>query len=206
MKKKIFTVSVITICLAALGYGTLAYFNDEAVAHNVITSGGVDVEILEKQENGEVFPEEGVHGVMPGGHVSKIVMVENNKDSAESWIRVWVNVGISESGNPILNPTIKNLPQTITNSAGEEIEVIQLDYNADDWLQDERGYWYYKESIDAGERTEPLFEHVYFAPEMDNTYQDCKVTIDIHAEAVQYANNPIPEGGDVRDISGWPEE
>lgn len=205
MKKKLFAASMITICLAVLGYGTLAYFTDEAVAHNVITSGGVDVEIVEKQDTGEDFPEDGVHGVMPGGTVSKIVMVKNDENSSEAWIRVRVDVGISQGGNSILNPTIKDLPLTVTNQEGEEIHVIQLDYNTGDWTQDEKGYWYYKEPVASGALTEPIFENVYFAPEMDNTYQDCKITIDINAQAVQTANNAIPEGGNVTMIPGWPE-
>lgn len=205
-KKKLLSVTVIAICLAILGYSTLAYFTDASpVVHNVITSGGVDVEIVEKQTDGDPFPEEGVGGVMPGGEVSKIVTVANQENSSESWIRVWVNISISEPGNPILNPTIKNLPLTITNAAGEEIEVVTLDINSDDWTQGEDYYYYYNSPVDPGEVTTPLFESVQFAPEMGNEYQNCKVMIDIHAEAVQTANNPIPDGGDVTDIKGWPE-
>ena len=205
MKKKIFAASMVTICLAALGYGTLAYFTDETITHNIITSGGVDVEIVEKQDNGEDFPEDGVHGVMPGGSVSKIVMVKNDKNSSEAWIRVWVDVVITEGGNSILNPSHQKLPLTITNAQGDEVDVIQMDYNTEDWTQGENGYWYYNDPVASEQMTEPLFEKVLFAPEMDNTYQNCKITIDINAQAVQTANNPIPEGGDVTMIPGWPE-
>ena len=175
------------------------------MVHNVITSDGIDVEIVEKQADGSPFPEEGVNGVMPGGEVSKIVTVANQENSSESWIRVWVNIGISEHGNPILNPTIRNLPLTITNAAGEEIDVVTLDINTEDWVQGEDFYYYYKTPVDPKEVTTPLFETVKFAPEMGNEYQNCKVMIDIFAEAVQTANNPIPDGGDVTDIKGWPE-
>ena len=206
MKKKILSITVIAICLAILGYSTLAFFTDTSpVVHNVITSGGIDVEIVETQADGTPFPEDGVSGVMPGGEVSKIVTVANQENSAESWIRVWVNIGISEAGNPILNPTIKNLPLTITNAAGEEIDVVTLDINGEDWVQGEDYYYYYKTPVASGEVTDPLFETVRFAREMGNEYQNCQVMIDIHAEAVQTANNPIPDGGDVTDIQGWPE-
>ena len=78
MKKKLLSITVIAICLAVLGYSTLAFFTDESpVVHNVITSDGIDVEIVEKQADGSPFPEEGVNGVMPGGEVSKIVTVAN---------------------------------------------------------------------------------------------------------------------------------
>lgn len=211
MKKKILSITVIAICLAVLGYSTLAFFADTSpVVHNVITSGGIDVEIVETTdeidpETGKPRPFEDVSGVMPGGKVSKIVTVVNKDNSSESWIRVWVNIAISEPGNPILNPTIKNLPLTITNAAGEVIDVVTLDINGEDWVQDEDYYYYYKTPVAPSEVTEPLFENVKFAPEMGNEYQNCKVLIDIHAEAVQTANNPIPDGGDVTDIQGWPE-
>lgn len=201
MKRKILSIAVIAICLAALGYSTLAFFTDTSpVVHNVITSGGIDVEIVEKQADGTPFPAEGVSGVMPGGEISKIVTVANKDTSAESWIRVWVNIAISESGNPILNPLIKNLPLTITDAAGNEIDVVTLDINGEDWVQGKDFYYYYKTPVDPSEVTAPLFETVEFAPEMGNEYQNCKVMIDIHAEAVQTANN----GETAMDAAGWP--
>lgn len=205
MKKKLFAASIVTICLAAVGYGTLAYVTDEAVAHNIITSGGVDVEIVEKQDTGEDFPEDGVHGVMPGGTVSKIVTVKNDENSSEAWIRVSVELAITEGADSILDLNPDKLPLTVTNAEGEEIDIIRLDFNKEYWIQGADGYWYYKDCVVPNASTEPLFKTVYFAPEMDNTYQNCKITVDINAQAVQVANNPIPEGKDVTAIPGWPE-
>ena len=153
MKKKILSITVIAICLAVLGYSTLAFFADTSpVVHNVITSGGIDVEIVETTdeidpETGKPRPFEDVSGVMPGGEVSKIVTVVNKDNSSESWIRVWVNIAISEPGNPILNPTIKNLPLTITDASGNEIDVVTLDINGEDWVQGEDYYYYYKTPV-----------------------------------------------------------
>ena len=212
MKKRIFAIAVIMICLAVAGYGTLAFFTDEAVAHNVITTGAVGIEIHETTdqidpETGKPVPFEDVSGVMPGMSVSKIVQAKNT-GASDAWVRIWVNVGISEPGNPILNPTIKNLPLKVP---GTEIDAIQLDFNLGDaenqWTLGEDGYYYYNSplGVEEGENiTTSLFTKVKFAPEMDNTYQGCKVMIDIFAEAVQVANNPIPDGGDVTDIKGWP--
>lgn len=205
VKKKILSLTVIAICLAILGYGTLAYFTAETVAHNVITSGSVDVEIVEKQDDGSPFPDEGISGVMPGRKVSKIVTVKNNENSSEVWIRVRINISISKPGNPILNYTINNLPLTIIDAAGQKIDVVTLDINTEHWVHGEDFYYYYKAPVAPGEITMPLFETVKFALEMSNEYQNCRVLIDILAEAVQTANNPIPDGGDVTDIQGWPE-
>ena len=39
---------------------------------------------------------------------------------------------------------------------------------------------------------------------MGNEYQNSTATVTVTAEAVQTANNAIPEGGSVTDIPGWP--
>ena len=218
MKKRIFSLAVVIICLAILASGTLAYFTTEDTARNVITSGNLSIKLVEGYDDDgnpltapKDFPEEGLFGIMPDTSASKIVSVMNTGES-KAWIRVWVNVGISEDGDPITNPTIKNLPLTITNAAGEEIDVVTLDFNLTDWTQGEDGYYYYNSPIDPEEETEPLFKEVAFAEEMGNEYQGCKVIIDVSAEAVQTANNPkLGEGktlDDVNvltDVQGWPE-
>ena len=128
MKKKIFTLAALAICATMLASGTLAYFTVKDKAHNVITSSKVGIELIEKtkDKNGaEVdFPKEGISGVVPGDSVSKIVSVKNNGE-ATAWIRVWVNTAISEPGDPISNPTIKNLPLTI-NVDGKEIPELEV--------------------------------------------------------------------------------
>ena len=41
MKRKLLIFSVLAICAAILAAGTIAFFNAEGKAHNVITTGGV---------------------------------------------------------------------------------------------------------------------------------------------------------------------
>lgn len=205
MKKKLFSLSVIVICLAIMGYGVIAYFTDVTIAHNVITSGGVDVEIVETQTGSGPSLVEGISGVMPGGEVVRTVTVENQEKSSESWIRVWLNIAITEQGDPILNPTVKNLPLSVKNALGEDVDVVTLDISPENWILGDDGYYYYKSSVEPEHSTAPLFTTIRFATEMGNEYQNCKVLIDISVEAVQTANNPIPDGGDVTDIVGWPE-
>ena len=43
MKRKLLVISLVVICAAILAAGTLAYFNAEGTAHNVITTGGVKI-------------------------------------------------------------------------------------------------------------------------------------------------------------------
>ena len=51
MKRRLLLAAVITICLSMAAYGTLAFFTAEDTAHNVITSGGVDIDLLERAES-----------------------------------------------------------------------------------------------------------------------------------------------------------
>ena len=47
MKKKMYVIAAILVVLAILGSGTLAYFTTRVVTHNVITSGDIDIQLVE---------------------------------------------------------------------------------------------------------------------------------------------------------------
>ncbi|MEI3100614.1 MAG: hypothetical protein V8T45_01915 [Oscillospiraceae bacterium] len=66
MKKKLLVLSLIVICIAILAAGTLAYFTGGVTAHNVITTGGVSVELIETTDGNRPFPAQGVSGSCPG--------------------------------------------------------------------------------------------------------------------------------------------
>ena len=72
-----------------------------------------------------------------------------------------------------------------------------------DWVEKD-GFYYYKHPVATEAYTPVLFDAVGFAGEMDNAYENCRVNVDVTAQAVQTANNPIPAGGNVSDIPGWP--
>lgn len=185
MKKKILLAAALAICFAVAASGTLAYFTSEDTAHNIITSGGVNIEVVEKTkgEDGVLvdFPKEGVKGVMPGTDVSKIVSVENTGES-EAWIRVKVEA-------------------KITSADDKELPVDVMDYEvSENWHMDFDGYIYYAKPVAPGESTEILFDTVHFAPEMGNEYQNCTANILISAQAVQTAHN----GETVLEAQGWP--
>lgn len=194
MKKKILILVAAVLSLTAAVSGTLAYFNDSVTAHNVITTGGVSIELIENTKNDDgadiIWPEEGLSGIMPGTSASKIVSVRNN-GQAEAWIRVEVKTtGKFADG---------------TGMQAAELNPIKINFNQTDWS--EKGdYWYYKQPVSVDNSTTELFTTVEFAKEMGNEYQNCTVYIDVTAQAVQAANNPIPENGDVTDVKGWPNE
>lgn len=190
MKKKILLAAAIVICLTIAVSGTLAYFTFESTAHNVITTGGVSIEVVEKTKGeGETevdFPKEGITGVMPGTEVSKIVSVKNTGNS-EAWVRVKVDATIKSAKD-------KELPLDLEN--GDPV----MDFTIGDGWGEKDGYYYYNKPVRAGESTSILFDTVKFAPEMGNEYQNCRANIVISAQAVQTANN----GTTVMDAQGWP--
>ena len=187
MKRKLLAVAVTVICLSMMAYGTLAYFTAEDTAHNVITSGEIDIELQEwaDAEKTTPFPEDEVSGVMPGTEVTKIVEVKNT-GANDAYIRVKVE-------------------KEFVLSEGVEGEtdsgLMKIDFDETYWMLGEDGYYYYKEALKPGAVTEPLFASVSFDPSMGNIYQNSTAKVDVTAYAVQVANN----GDSVMDAKGWPE-
>lgn len=200
MKRKLLILSLLAIGVASLTAGTLAYFNAEDTAHNVITSGGVNIQIVEKtkDEGGALveFPAGGLTGIMPGTAASKIVSVTNT-GASEAWIRVKLDLSIRSAGGD-------KLPAELT--VGQEtIPVVDPEVK-EGWLAGTGGYYYYTKPVASQDSTTNFMETVRFAPQMGNEYQGCTVTLVVSAQAVQTAHNPIPQGGDVTGVTGWPTE
>ena len=197
-KKKVVSLAVVLILLAIAATGTLAYITDSGTAHNVITTGLIDIELKEQMigEDGESlvdFPQEGIPGVMPGADVSKIVSVVN-KSTGDAWIRIKVEQSIVGADGNKLDDSVITI--NYTNTTENEQEPW--------WILGDDDYWYYSDAVAPGATTKTLFDSVSFSGEMDNTYQNSKISVIVSAEAVQVANNPIPESGSVVDIPGWP--
>ncbi len=186
MKRKLLALSVIVMCVSILAHGTLAFFTAEKTAHNVITSGNIDIALLEwADEDKEVeFPEEGIQGILPGMTQTKIVEVKNTGDNP-AYIRVKVDKSI-----------------TLADETTEgDADLLILDFNEADWTLGEDGYYCYNLPLLEKETTAPLFTTVTFAATMGNEYQNSTAKIDVIAQAVQVANN----GDGVFEARGWPE-
>ena len=181
MKRKILILSVLVICLAMVAAGSLAYYTADTKAHNVITTGSVDIELNEwaNEERTEKF--ENQTGVMPGKDVTKIVEVKN-VGTGSAWVCVQMFVDVYAENGEGLPP-----------------EPVKLDINDTDWTYQD-GYYYYNKPLAPGASTEPLFTTVSFDEQMGNEYQNAKAMIDITAIAVQSANN----GETVLEATGWP--
>ena len=185
MKKwKIVALCTVLACLSIVASGTLAYFTAQETAHNVITSGGIDIALIEKADTGNGLEDfKNVVGVMPGAEVSKIVTVENT-GASDAWVRVKVDKTIT------LARGVQGTPDP---------SLLELNINTPDWTE-QGGYYYYNHSLLPGETTTPLFTTVTFAPEMGNMYQNSNAEIEVKADAVQVANN----GTTALTAAGWP--
>lgn len=183
-RKYVLSLAVIICAMAVLATGTAAYFVAEETAYNVITTGYLHMDLVEETTGGAPWPEEGVQGVMPAMDVDKVVYVEN-VGSVPFFTRI-------------------SLENQITPAPGVTAELtfehISLDLNTEQWIEQD-GFYYYYRILEPGEKTEPLFTKVSFAPEMGNEYQNATVEVYVLAQAVQSANN----GTDPLAALGWSE-
>ncbi len=180
-RRRYLAAALALLCLSVLSYGTLAYFTAEDTAENVITSGNINIELIETNEDSSPFPEKGISGIIPGDSVGKIVSVINTGDNAV-YVRLSLDISVFSA-------------KAETLSAG----VVEMDINSGAW-EEKDGYYYYGEVLEPGEQTAPLFTEVTFAPEMGNEYMDAVTHIDVAAQAVQSRNN----GTNVFEAAGWP--
>lgn len=180
MKKKLIGLSLILMLIAIIANSSLAYFSDEEIATNVITAGNIKIELNEmmEDEQGNLIPYQNEMMMMPNTTVSKIVSVKNigNQDA---YIRLEV---------------LKSI-----NVDNADLDLIQIQYNQQDWMYQD-GYYYYRFALKPQEETSPLFNEVYFDASMSNEYQNSVATIEIIAYSVQAKNN----GSHVLEASGWP--
>lgn len=198
MKRRLLITAVAVLALSLAAYATMAYLTGGVTAHNVITAGNVEIKLLDRAqtENGEIaFPPEGVQ-VMPGTTASKEVSVKN--EASECWVRVKL----------VKEITLKN-QETIP--VDQEQDPLVLDLNVGEGSKQwtlANGYYYYNSPLakgnTPGDTTEKLFTTVTFDKGMGNEYQNARLTIQVYAEAVQSANNPIPPNGNVTQVLGWP--
>ena len=101
MKRKLLILSVLAICVAMLAGGTLAFFTSEDKAHNVITTGGVEITLQEWADEAKTTPFKDLTGVMPNTTVTKIAEIRNT-GASDAWVRVKVekNIRLQGDGTP----------------------------------------------------------------------------------------------------------
>lgn len=178
---KLAVIALVAVMLTLLAQSTLAYYNVVGRATNVVTSGGVQMQIHETTDNGKPFPKEGL-SVIPGDVVTKRVFVENISGHP-FWLRVQLVWG-------------DNSDRLVAE------DVLQImDLNETEWIAHE-GYYYYHIPLQPGKSTEPLFEKVHLVGALVDQYDiGTALTISVKASAVQSENNPAANPWEA---SGWP--
>ena len=188
MKRKLLLLSVMVICIAIAAVGTLAYYNTNAIAHNVITTGGVNIELHEYADEACTTDyDTNKTGIMPGMKVDKYARIALAEGSADAWVRVKFEKKITfAAGNEHAEGKTPNL------------DLVELTI-PEGW-SDGRDGWYYLEAPLTSNTPVFALTSVTFNKDMGNEYQGAKATVDIVAQAVQVANN----GKTVMDAQGWP--
>ena len=72
-KGKLLALALLAAGAACLALGTAAFFSAETTAHNVITTGGVEIELREWADEARETPFEDVTGVLPGAEIVNVL-------------------------------------------------------------------------------------------------------------------------------------
>lgn len=181
-KSRLLLIAIAAILVTALTQPSLAYYTTFGKATNVVTSGGVQMQIHEKTADGSAFPAEGVY-IIPGDIVSKQVSVENVCNHP-FYLRVKL---ISSSSNEALSAE----------------ECLKMDINTNDWTYHD-GFYYFNRILQPGETTPLLFSQVEIVgSKVDQTHIGSALHLTVNAYAVQSENNPADFPWEA---SGWPAE
>ena len=180
MKRKIVTLCIVALLIALAAAGTYSNSVYIQTTRNVITSGGVDIALLEHTADGTPYPKDPVV-IMPGDVVSKRVSVENT-GSSPAYLRVMLTPGVNDA----------NLSAA---------DCIQMDLDLTNWTYQD-GYYYYNQILQPGQTTPALLTQVTFVGEkITNAYLGKMFSLDVEVQAVQSEHN----GTDPLQALGWPE-
>lgn len=179
-KSRLLLIAFVAIFLTVLTQPTLAYYTTIGKATNVVTSGGIRLQIHEKTADGSEFPKEGVY-VIPGDIVSKQVSVEN-VCSHPFYLRLKL---VSGTSNEALTPD----------------DCLKLNIDTQHWTYVD-GYYYYNAVLLPGETTPALFTQVEIVgSKVDQTHIGSTLSLTVNAYAVQSENNSAEHPWEA---SGWP--
>ena len=181
-KSRLLIIALAAILATVLTQPTLAYYTTIGKATNVVTSGDVQLKIIEKTADGSDFPVEGVY-IIPGDIVSKQVSVENVCDHP-FYLRVKL---VSASTNEDLTAE----------------DCLKLDIDTANWTMVD-GFYYFNRILQPGEITTALFTEVEIVgSKVDQSHIGSTLSLTVNAYAVQSENNPAEYPWDA---SGWPAE
>ena len=181
-KKLIIFLIAMAALLCAAG-GTYAYYTTNIVTHNVISSGRVDVELIELADDGSNF--KNIEGALPGETYAKVVQAKNTGES-DAWVRMKL---------------VKTVKPAKAAAAALNAELVKLNIHGGKWVEKD-GWYYYDSPLKPEAVTPALLGAVTLDLTMGNEWQEAQLLIDVYLEAVQVANN----GSTVFEAAGWPDK
>lgn len=191
MKKKILVLALLAILSAMCVTGTFAYFVTDYDTHNVITSGGVHIEVILKELDSQGVEVDAdsfeLDKIMPGVPEDRILRFKNVGNNP-MWLRAAISYKIIGSdGNEL--PLTKDGTDLVWHVA-----------NSKDWKLHSDGFYYYNDIVESRGQTKNLFEEINFHGSMGNEYTNCKIILTVLTHAVQSQHN----GDNAIEASGWP--
>ena len=178
----------LSLLAVAMVGGTSAYFATSERTHNIITTSGVGIELIEDTEeigvDGRPIPFINIEDAMPGDRISKIPKIKNI-DETDVYVRMKVMASVElETGE-----SYKLSPDAFNLDLGRS------------WSP-RGGYYIYARTLHPGETTQALFTTVTIPKKLEDKYQNAKYSLTLQGEAVQAKNN----NSNPLDAEGWPEE
>ncbi len=186
-KQKLLLIGIATLIMVMIG-STSAFFATSSRTHNIITTDGVSIELIEDTEetgsDGRPVPFKNIDNARPGETYSKIPQIKNT-DNTDAYVRIKLVTSVAHADGT----SNKVLPS-----------IFRLDFSRSWSYRD--GYYYFMRTLHAGETTTPLFTTVTIPGKLSGEYEGSTFSLGITGEAVQAANN----GDNALNAEGWPEE
>ena len=199
-KKKLGMLLISIALIATVGIGaTLAYFTDSEVATNIVTTGNVNIRLLENGEEVEGLPFE---KVIPGQILEKEPKVVLDPESADAYVRVKVMI----EGNEMLvfNEVLNKNEYSKEAKALDDLLKASIEENG--WKLNSDGFYYYKDQLTQTNKEALLFETLTIPTSWNNLMADKTFTVKIQAEAIQadYLEDDITISDNATgNIIGW---
>ncbi len=174
-KPQIRTLLILGIAfLLAMG-STVAFFVTSETAHNLVSTGGVDIKLYELDGSAEHNPFHDLENIVAGETYSKIPYVEN-LDLEPVWVRAKIS----------LKQTAGDGTETPVTDFSSLMTLQQVGTH---WALSSDGYYYYDLPLSGWEETEPVFRSVKFADSIGDEFQLATYTLTVTAEATQVKHN-----------------
>ena len=187
-KTKTCIATVVAALLLVTVWGSIAYYVTVETAHNVVSTGGVDIALFELtneyDEHGDPKYFTDINNAIPGETYSKIPYVEN-LDTGSAWIRSALKVTVTTGDG-------------VVHEIDDWSTILTINIDEENWTLN-GGYYYYDAALATGEKTEPMFTSVTIREDLPAEYLSSTITLNIDAEAVQSANN----GSSAVEATGW---